>query len=485
MGYVDKLIYWISGHPIISVASIILLILGGFVINEYRSDKKSANYVGAGIQEAYDQIFGASEVAAPIEIQDLVQMPKGDPQQPFLNNTTDNSDFTKSLRTYSPELKNAYLGIPEFSNDNIIQDDELKMLDTAQFIYTHPAMKEVLEELGGMGDGKISRTASAQIDGTYYYHDPAGRQIKQFGITLDIHKPAHLMAFLEVLHDYNPENQKDFTDTFEKYGITDTTSSAAGGIHLNTIDEKYEAAGASEECGACIREGIKSLAHSLALERDHTLPWSIENYTGEEMKAVLMPRPSGGFGHGWTDAYPYAKKIIEGSKTHEEALEKIIDWSRKNMVHFATEPGFRMEDAYGNYNYSTYPLKNLLEYRTHVPVDQKEINYHIDNKIPIGATQGTGIIVGLSRSINVPAEEISPKQSHSNSYFPSLHKYSDGNWPVDIYVSKAPIKELLVDKATAENLFFSLNSQEELANTYVNHSLSIAKKYNMPITKLR
>ncbi|MFH1637347.1 MAG: hypothetical protein ABIB71_02905 [Candidatus Woesearchaeota archaeon] len=231
-----------------------------------------------------------------------------------------------------------------------------------------------------------------------------------------------LEEILDIYNPYEPISQKEnkFDAVFERYGYLDEE----GRIFLIHV------------------------AHSLWLESSDIVPWSLKDYSRDEIAILLLWRYEesyhsmsslidnaqfssedsswrlGNASKDWYKAFPLAKGLAEGSESQLQAAGKIIEWAEKNFLH--AESGWGWEDTYG------YP-RNIMRY-TLEELFQERI---------VGCQTTSMVVPAVLQSINIPAYKIWRDQ-HGVAYMPSLDLYVHGDFIADY--AAIPASDLLMTK---------------------------------------
>ncbi len=189
------------------------------------------------------------------------------------------------------------------------------------------------------------------------------------------------------------------------------------------------------------------VAHALLVENSNVVPWSLRDYSQDEIIALLersinlfwlitdFIEEEEAFNYGscwrvgnaskdWYKTFPLAKGLIENSENQLQATEKIMGWVEKNFLH--AQVGWGWEETYGYSRDLVRPtLEELFRER-------------------IGDCQTTTVIVpAMLRSINIPAYQIS-QRGHGVVYMPSLDLYAHGDFIADY--AAIPTSDLLMTR---------------------------------------
>ncbi|MFC1730570.1 transglutaminase-like domain-containing protein [candidate division KSB1 bacterium] len=215
---------------------------------------------------------------------------------------------------------------------------------------------------------------------------------------------------------------------------------------------------------------LLGLSNILWLENENVVPWSIKDYSKEEIEVLfflednnpieeklLSTLPNFQFTKTFHDSLtnqefyriaPITLSIIEGSSSQEEAIEKIILWLSKNIRHYVT-------DTYqprGYKNVFTTPFEDVFHYRTS------------------GCHRYSKMLVAMLRSINIPAYEIHLK-GHGVTYIPTIDIFVHGDLGVK-YPALPDASMLMMDRATFLSYAKSdgtgefYNAEEEIHERY-------------------
>lgn len=186
---------------------------------------------------------------------------------------------------------------------------------------------------------------------------------------------------------------------------------------------------------------VIGLAHSLTLEAQGNLPWSLTDYSAEELKRLFIIHNSlksferTGPGSPGFDLPPYdstdyhfhtllldehieeahmwqlhlAKELTKDAQTQEQAIHILIEWVQNNFFHIYRDDqnNWDFEEAYQPYGIP-YTLEDVY--------DQRAIGCHIP----------TLILEGMLHSLNIPAVRLH-MFGHGVLYLPTLNSYVHGD----------------------------------------------------------
>jgi hypothetical protein len=290
------------------------------------------------------------------------------------------------------------------------------------------------------------------------------------GITIDLlDKYNSLSGVKSRITEINGmEALEEILDTYDPY-----ESIAQKENKLNAIFQEY---GFDEE----ERIYLIHVAHALWIENSNVVPWSLRDYSQDEIVALLerstnlfwlvtgFIEEEEAFNYGscwrvgnaskdWYKTFSLAKDLIEDSENQLQATEKIIGWVEKNFLH--AQVGWGWEETYG---YSRDLIRPTLEelFRER-----------------IGDCQTTTVIVpAMLRSINIPAYQIS-QGGHGVVYMPSLDLYIHGDFIADY--AAIPASDLLMTRD--ELLGWTLSERDYLAfNDDIYHNRT---QYNLKLKR--
>ncbi len=175
---------------------------------------------------------------------------------------------------------------------------------------------------------------------------------------------------------------------------------------------------------------VINTANVLYTETYNLYPWSIQEYTKEDIHRLLVypyyypflydlfPTDVENVAlHDYNDTivvdahykqYDIAKKIVGNAKTHKNAISKLIQWTQKNFVHAADDYGW---DIYKDDSWDV-PLPQTIE--------------DIYSERVIGCHEPTVMLVGMLHNMNIPAVRLSV-HGHGLIYLPSVDGYVHGD----------------------------------------------------------
>lgn len=369
-------------------------------------------------------------------------------------------EFTEQLASYPPELIEAYLAISKFSADCIIQPREKITLDYAKTLFEGEKLKQVLGTReqwwrnAVVTDGEWQPGAVKAILETLYFYEPKQPTTQE------------LAKIQEMLHNFSAAEFEQYERNKDKYADENRLWKEKEKEFVE-LAKQVSPYWRSKEIPAqtfdsysikLIRDGeiIKHLAHLAWLEGNGLVPWSIGDYSQDELASLLdyeeiekwLPLPRsledmwdreprsmekeewlavaqslaeereklGYWGwvekcktlpkeelevaewvshqlsvpsFEWISAYPFATELTRGSKTRLEAIEKIVDWARMNMMHWRIEElAKEQERLYGQHSFkpSDPPVWAVLIRKQG------------------GCGLACKLIIYLCRSLNIPAK---------------------------------------------------------------------------------
>jgi hypothetical protein len=177
---------------------------------------------------------------------------------------------------------------------------------------------------------------------------------------------------------------------------------------------------------------LLNLTHLLWVEKNAGLPWSLKNYTKDNIQFLLpnrllekMPAPPLDIKLRYRDPLDrlHSKRltfietetyklmpfgIFLSSSNQLESVSNIIDWETKNVFHTVNEwTGKRCYKDYPGFDWSV-PLELLLRERV------------------VGCGLSSSLAVAIARSINIPAEVVTIDE-HRAAWFPSINRIVHGD----------------------------------------------------------
>ena len=230
------------------------------------------------------------------------------------------------------------------------------------------------------------------------------------------------------------------------------------------------------------------VAHSLAVETGKLVPWSLTEYSQEELLELFngsrmfsFDNNLGGYKlrHKATPAPPdFTFEFLNTNNiVAEDGLQTIgnlLDWCRSNLIHFIG--GFNAKNMEGHWQYRGYPPISRVISGTTI------VFYHYkkgDTSPPLvdsghytaGCWGTTAFLRAVLRVVNIPVKG-ERAAGHSLPYFMSEGKYlSHGDDPYGSTTRNMhhphpfPVEELFIDQTTYEAWFGpGVSSEEESAN---------------------
>jgi hypothetical protein len=226
---------------------------------------------------------------------------------------------------------------------------------------------------------------------------------------------------------------------------------------------------------------VAHVAFSLALETTRTVPWSIAGYPPEQLRYLLdsgtmgwklpyspvsfslgtygganLPalrannRPKTTFAHPmWSYGWMSGAGIVGGTRI--ESIGGLLEWMRRNMVHFYGGETFGIAD-------------NVWQYRGYPPLS-RIVAGTVDLGNPGEGTQhwtlgchgSVGFLAAALRALNIPVQPVWV-DGHELACFPTERLYLDhGDDPYNAVVrgSASPILGVLIDEDTYKARFTS------------------------------
>ena len=219
---------------------------------------------------------------------------------------------------------------------------------------------------------------------------------------------------------------------------------------------------------------LAHVAYSLAVETGRWVPWSLTEYSREELLELFdgsrtFRRTSGGYEliHRAVPAPPdatfeflSANLMIGQDQLH--TIGNLLEWSRANLIHFTGH--FRAKNAEDHWQYRGVPPVSRVISGTRAVF----YPYKKGDTSPPTVTFGhhtagcwgtTAFLRAVLRVVNIPVKEVNNSRTfgHSIPYFVSEGQYlSHGDDPYDQNTRSSPgfpIEELFIDQATYDAWF--------------------------------
>ena len=220
---------------------------------------------------------------------------------------------------------------------------------------------------------------------------------------------------------------------------------------------------------------LTHVAYSLAVETGRWVPWSLTEYSQEELLALLdgsrMFQWNNGFGGyeptyrvipappDFTFAFLSANLMIAQDRLH--TIGNLLEWSRANMIHYLGS--FTAKNVEGHWQYrGATPVSRIISGTTGVAYLRKKGNYSPPPKelsfghYTAGCWGTTAFLRAVLRVVNIPVTEVT-SHGHSLPHFMTESKYlSHGDDPYSQNVRSRPgfpIEELFIDQTTYDAWF--------------------------------
>ena len=219
---------------------------------------------------------------------------------------------------------------------------------------------------------------------------------------------------------------------------------------------------------------LAHVAYSLAVETGRWVPWSLTEYSREELLELFdgsrtFRRTSGGYEliHRAVPAPPdatfeflSANLMIGQDQLH--TIGNLLEWSRANLIHFTGH--FRAKNAEDHWQYRGVPPVSRVISGTRAVF----YPYKKGDTSPPTVTFGhhtagcwgtTAFLRAVLRVVNIPVKEVNNSRTfgHSIPYFVSEGQYlSHGDDPYNQNTRSSPgfpIEELFIDQATYDAWF--------------------------------
>lgn len=180
------------------------------------------------------------------------------------------------------------------------------------------------------------------------------------------------------------------------------------------------------------RSYIIQVAHILKLEKEKLLPWSIKDYSKEEINQLLNGDKTE-WGQSIISEEWYKLSLVALNLTKDlnqkEAVEKIVEWETRNFFH-----------AYEDYGREVYG-KGMTDLTIEELFRERVVSCHT----------ASHILIAMLRAINIPSYEIHLK-GHGVVFIPSLNLYVHGDYIADFAVEPSLLmtKEELESYANSE-----------------------------------
>lgn len=285
-----------------------------------------------------------------------------------------------------------------------------------------------------------------------------------------------------------PVNEKaiDFLNNYPSLANVKTKINSMGGTDALEVVfssyNPYESIGTKERkfnetfsrypsLGEESRVYIIHLAHALWIEKNHIVPWSLRDYNADKITALLergraieelAHRTFEGTRISETHAchigystderescaiewqnisqgdyklFPLSVRIANNSRSQLEAANKLVEWEEQNFFHASEGYGW---DRYGG------DVRSVAEFVSYEDLFRERI---------IGCHDGADILVGILRSINIPAYEVHSRtegtsEGHGIAYMPSLGLFAHGDLLADL--TAVPASLILMPQSQIE-----------------------------------
>jgi len=216
------------------------------------------------------------------------------------------------------------------------------------------------------------------------------------------------------------------------------------------------------------------VAQSLAMEIDHRLPWSLDEYSPEQLSLLFDSRelfqkiPDGYAINPWQagmillSAPDDVSAFIEGriGKNRLGTIVSVLEWARENLVHFEGAPTARnMEDQWQYRGFP--PIERVLSGTPFSGRDEPSVVHRI-----AGCQGAAGFLRAVLRTANIPTKIIRVCR-HALVSFPTEGKYlSHGDDPYHLRAlsSHCSSSQLLIDRETFAAWFESGQAQDRCGN---------------------
>jgi len=224
------------------------------------------------------------------------------------------------------------------------------------------------------------------------------------------------------------------------------------------------------------RNYIILVTHSLWVEINCVVPWSLKDYTKEDINNLYWIQglnnqviPSISINSNQIsseqDHFPTESTVTElfliankFKKTNQlDTIYELIKWEEKNFFHAYTDYGWnKYRDGRTDDKASVIYNDGSLKFD---PISLKRI---FDERI-IGCHEPVLIFKDLLRSLNIPAVNIS-FSGHGVTYLPTIQKYIHGDYFADFAV--VPPEDLLLTKDEAKIVVNSENYDKPIMDKY-------------------
>ena len=246
---------------------------------------------------------------------------------------------------------------------------------------------------------------------------------------------------------------------------------------------------------------LAHVAYSLAVEAGRWVPWSLTEYSREELLELFdgsrtFRRTSGGYQliHRAVPAPPdatfeflNANLMIGQDRLH--TIENLLEWSRDHLIHFLGD--FRAKNVEGHWQYrGEMPVSRVISGTMAIAYLRGKGDYSPPpEELPFGHyTAGcwgtTAFLRAVLRVVNIPVQN-APAGGHALPYFMTEGRYlSHGDDPYDGNTRSSPgfpIEELFIDQATYDAWF---RSSVPPVNNVGHQTAELAIKY-LPLALLR
>lgn len=223
---------------------------------------------------------------------------------------------------------------------------------------------------------------------------------------------------------------------------------------------------------------ISTLCHIIWLEEHAGLPWSIKNYSQQEMQMLTERRAklshwtsrgtglpgtcwgqafSNGtrdpFADTWYQVFPLSACLVNRAADHEGAAQVLVEWMMQNFFHYYSSLG----EAWSETIYERLYKRKSSDHAT--------IEEYF-NERALGCHAASKILIALLRSINIPAIELH-YDGHGLCYLPSIGRYVHGDYIADFTVLKDS-RQMLMPRSELEKWLFSAHGYMSFGDALFN-----------------
>jgi len=193
---------------------------------------------------------------------------------------------------------------------------------------------------------------------------------------------------------------------------------------------------------------LKSIVHILWIEDKNMFPWSIKNYSKEDINYLIEREDDSQWSDGeisreYTKLFPLSVNLVNDSK--EKTIRNIIEWEMKNFFHASEQYGWGVYSKKSD-EITSIPLESVFKERV--------VDCHL----------ASHILIGMLRSINIPAYEKNYR-GHGVTFIPDLNLYVHGDYIAqfsvnpDILMTKEEL-EIYVNSEEGYNKFWNENQNK-------------------------